>query len=718
MSNKNEKKSKGFLVDLSISIFLGFTAFVLISGGGFILNPKYLNWILANGGDPAQHWIGWQFFRTSPFFQFPLGANFNYGQNLSSSIIFTDSIPIFAFIFKPFSQILPFNFQYFGIWILFCFVMQAFFAIKLLALCTQDRLSQFLGACFFLISPPLLYRLNGHEALFGQWLVLAALWLYFSKTSKFIAWLLLLIFAALTHPYLLAMVYCIWIAFLFKTLLINPLINKKLLAVFFITSLILFFVLFSSGYFLLGGVGYLEYGFNRMNLISLIDPYVAWSKIFPDQKIPQGDLEGFGFLGGGIIALAVIAIILLIYFPFKFSQYLKLIMPLICTCILLYVYALSDRVAFNKIELFAYDWPPLLERIKLTFRVTGRFFWPLFYLIYLGIFYLIFTRVKVEIARALIAFFLIFQIFDSKGAMNQLAEKWNGAPTYISPLRSHLWNELAKTYDQIIYVLPSNSPKNWLPLTLYAVSNNLKINIGSFSRVNSEKLNSTRVNVISDLSDSKFDDKTLYIFNDESLWKMAAFKKGINAILGSLDGFKVLIPNIKPCNKCNFSEIISVDPLSDVPFLDASEILFSTDGNGSKFLLQGWFPQEKWGVSSNGKNASILFKINPSLGDDITLLLGAKGFVSHKNQSQKVQVLVNNQNLGEFNFKYNVSEKQKLTLKISKKIISDFNNALLLEFIIDNPKSSLELGLNGDDRKMGLGLESIFLLNYSIAKGK
>lgn len=52
-------------------------------------------------GDPATHWLGWQFFRNSPLLQWPLGANPDYGMEIGSSIIFSDSIPLLAFIFKP-----------------------------------------------------------------------------------------------------------------------------------------------------------------------------------------------------------------------------------------------------------------------------------------------------------------------------------------------------------------------------------------------------------------------------------------------------------------------------------------------------------------------------------------------------------------------------------------------------------------------------------------
>ena len=58
------------------------------------------------------------YFKETPFFQFPLLANYSYGlENWSGTLIHTDSLPLMALIFRPFSAFLPNLFQYFGIWI-------------------------------------------------------------------------------------------------------------------------------------------------------------------------------------------------------------------------------------------------------------------------------------------------------------------------------------------------------------------------------------------------------------------------------------------------------------------------------------------------------------------------------------------------------------------------------------------------------------------------
>lgn len=87
---------------------IGALAFFLLTGGS-ILIPTNTQWLM--GGDPASHWMGWQFFRYTPWLQWPIGANANYGMEIGSSVVFSDSVPIVAFLLKPFSSVLPAQFQ-------------------------------------------------------------------------------------------------------------------------------------------------------------------------------------------------------------------------------------------------------------------------------------------------------------------------------------------------------------------------------------------------------------------------------------------------------------------------------------------------------------------------------------------------------------------------------------------------------------------------------
>ncbi|NDE62643.1 MAG: hypothetical protein EB038_10745, partial [Cyclobacteriaceae bacterium] len=141
-----------------IPLLLGTCAYFLVIGPK-ALDPNNIAWLQA--GDPAQHYLGWTFFRYSPW-ALPLGLNPNYGLDISSSIVYSDSIPLLAIFFKLFSPWLPETFQYFGLWYLLCFILQAYFAYQLLRLITPNKAISTLGVIYFIFSPIMLWRLGVH----------------------------------------------------------------------------------------------------------------------------------------------------------------------------------------------------------------------------------------------------------------------------------------------------------------------------------------------------------------------------------------------------------------------------------------------------------------------------------------------------------------------------------------------------------------------------
>ena len=86
---------------------------------------------LHNLTDSSLPQMSWHFFKND-IWRFPLGANPNYGDELGSSIVFSDSIPILALFFKLFKSFIPASSQYISFWYLICFYFQLFFSFKIL----------------------------------------------------------------------------------------------------------------------------------------------------------------------------------------------------------------------------------------------------------------------------------------------------------------------------------------------------------------------------------------------------------------------------------------------------------------------------------------------------------------------------------------------------------------------------------------------------------
>ena len=93
------------------------------------------SWLI--NGDLAQYQLGWKFYRED-IWRFPLGLNPNYGISNSSSIVYSDSIPLFAIFFKIFKRFLAEDFQYFSFWIFICIYLQALLSLKIIYYFTKN----------------------------------------------------------------------------------------------------------------------------------------------------------------------------------------------------------------------------------------------------------------------------------------------------------------------------------------------------------------------------------------------------------------------------------------------------------------------------------------------------------------------------------------------------------------------------------------------------
>ena len=100
---------------LTVALFsgvIGACIFILIYGMQ-VLDVTYVDWIRNTAGDFAQSYYGWSFYRASAW-HFPPGLMDSVAYPGLTSIIYIDSVPLFNFIFKVMSPLLPDTFQFFG----------------------------------------------------------------------------------------------------------------------------------------------------------------------------------------------------------------------------------------------------------------------------------------------------------------------------------------------------------------------------------------------------------------------------------------------------------------------------------------------------------------------------------------------------------------------------------------------------------------------------
>ena len=584
---------------LSYSLVVGTAVFIYVTGGA-IINPTNRDWLMF--GDAAQHYLGWEFFRHTPLLQWPIGANYPLGMELSSSIVFTDSIPIAAYIAKLFNPILPATFQYLGIWIWLCFVLQAFFAQRFLKFFLSNKAHVYLGACFVVLSPPLIYRLvhagYGHIALASHWLILASFCLYLRPGRNDLRWSVLIALCWLIQAYFAPMVAAIWLASLVKRLFMDDerlsLLNST--GVVAITS---FIVMWASGYFMIGS-NFNPEGWNyvfRWQPLSLVDSgtdgSTGWSHLLGDRAQLDGETEAFSFLGTGVLFLMAISLaraalqnrktkvlvaigtlgsltllfvsisrsmplsrvlsmsallVVVVFFSATLLNLSRLsnsshtYVPLIIAVCMLAIYSMTNRVGFAQQTFFEYPLFPPLRQFTETFRTHGRSIWPLYYLaIFAAVVVFVKSSSKKYTGLLLLALFC-FQVIDSSSAVSLARHRFD-SPQWVSPMKDPRWEMFAKKYKHLVVVPPLNDDQEerWIVIDDFANRYRLGTNSGSFSRFDLNVYTKSNQDRVAELVSEQPNKDTLYIVDDLSVWE--TINQG--ELMGSsfvIDNFRVVAP--------------------------------------------------------------------------------------------------------------------------------------------------------------------------------
>jgi Family of unknown function (DUF6311) len=698
------KKYSQFL----IPIFLGIAAFILVTGGK-ILWPSNINWLKE---DAIEALCAWEFFRYTPVFQNPLGANYPYGMGIGGSIIYQDPLFILTFPFKLFSSLLPTPFQYLGIWTFLCFILQALFSWKLLEKITDNQWVKFLGSIFFVLSPAFLSRYISGTFFLGQWLILAAIWLYLSLCFRSYAWCILLCISSLVHAYILFMLMGLWAADLLKRIILSELTYQKLIKHIFLTVLILLIVMWQAGYFMLHS-GYVAPGFGlyRMNLLSFIDPFVSeWSRILVAHSHTAGDYEGFSYLGLGIIILGIVG--LAGFLNLKKKRQIKIIFfnikkiaPLFGISFLLMVFALSNNIVLGRYELFQYKLPEIVG----IFRASGRMALPLYYLIYLGVFYLIVRCYKKSTSILLIFICLALQITDSFKEFNKIRNLIK-TQVYNSPLKASVWPKAAKKYKKIFYTLPALDPDkwDWRALARYAAFNRLSINAGYFARQNVELFNKKKVALINKLIHGELDKDAFYIVKDKNMLRFIVnAKMNLSYKICKADGYFLVLPNwTENLNKTEQYELENYQGY----ILDTHIFLRKMDENSKNnvMLVKGWSAPEENGTWTDGDSLMVL-QLDKKTDSDLSLTIEGSPYINVEHPTLEVDIVVNHKNIEHVTYNIDDSPSNKQVI-IPKSILND-NNVLSIEFKFKNAVSPKQLKLSSDNRKLGL-----FILSLNLTK--
>lgn len=691
-----------------ISLLLGVLAFWAIVGP-LALIPTNIAWL--QHGDPSTHYLGWSFFRRSDW-SFPIGLNPAYGLEISNAIIFSDSNPLLALFFKPFSLLLSNPFQYFGIWLLACYTLQSFFSWKLVGLITNSVAIRVLGTGIFLFSPPMMMRLHEHLSLVGHFFVIAALYLTFHPRLKRrqLTWGTLLLVVSLVHAYLLAMVALIWLADLAqKTIETTSSLRKAVLELVTL-FLLIGIICWQAGYFSVGkGVSLRGFGYYGMNVLSVFNAG-GWSYVLPDFQGVQGKHhEGFNFLGLGVIFLIVYNVPFVLKNCTSLAEKVLKFPVLLLALVAFTVFSVSNQVSIGPLG-FEFPIPDLVLKVANIFRASARMFWPVFYSI---IFLVILLTIRGQSKRNAIWLLwvaLIVQIADTSAVWVNIRNKMmvTSNSAWTTSLNDLFWEEAANKYKKVRWVLPNNHPPNWSVLATYAQKHGLATDAVYLARVGTNALKQAREKALDAVETGNYEVDSLYVLDDSLALKALLHITNDTDLFLRVDGLNVLAPEWKKTE--NFLAVANEIKITDLaPVIKVGErILMNKSGSGVIYLTDGWSSPEKWGTWLTGQTAEILLPVSGKLR---SVLVEVNSLVTPTYPNENVVIHVNDVLSFEGNLTDFSNNHIQIDIPAAMQKTMAGTNLVRIHFQCTNGISLKGAGFkdNADSRKLSFGLKAITL---------
>ncbi len=416
---------------------IGILLFLFLYGFS-TLDVTNVEWLLGKY-DLTQHYLGWCFYRNSDWL-FPIGLANTLSYPLTSSVIYTDSIPFFAVFFKIIRGILPETFQYIGWFQFLAYFLQGGISALLVHRLTGNAIYGALSSLFFLLFPAFFVRISvfNHTALSAHFLILLSLLVLLTHRGiehigrGILIWGAILCLSVGIHFYFMPMVGCCLLFYAIKVKLTThrwrPAIltlATPLLAAFIMVWLLggLSSNVTSANHSSIGTLWFIQNASANLNTFinsqGLIHPSPL---IHPTMKVNTVmALEGFCYLGAGILMGLILIVFLYlinknIHAPIKkLSLLLKRYNVIITLSIfsIFFLIAILPTVCWNDKILFSIPlWQPI-EKIWLIFRATGRFIWMPAYILLLILTIGVWRCCKKrELSYCILSLLLVLQIVD------------------------------------------------------------------------------------------------------------------------------------------------------------------------------------------------------------------------------------------------------------------------------------------------------------------
>ena len=665
------------------------------------------DWLFTSSSDLSNAQLSWKFF-ADDIWRFPLGKNPKYGLEVSNSIVFTDTVPLFALLFKLVKIFIFNDIQYFSFWIFLNFFLQLLFGYKIILKATKNSYFSFISSFLFLLCPFMLFRLSHHLSLGAHWLILFSLYiLYFADESKKkLYWYVVIFLSISIHLYFTLMIFIIYATYSLE----KGIKNKNL-----ISEVIGLIIKILSSLFLMYLIGYFEssvinkvstgYGIKKLDLLGFFDPQPdgvskTWSIFF--SNLDDTNLEGFNYLGVGLILLILLSFSIffkksifknLSNHQYNYFRIRNLYLPI------LLLWSITTNVSFMGKEILSFDLPKYFFGAISIFSATGRLVWPVIYFAIIFSIIFIYKNFSNKNSVFLVLLIIIIQTADVTKGINENSFRKKDT---LEKNYDEIWKFIEKNYSKIRTTYHFN---NWGPIykkfskilvSLKDLETDIILNAG----MDREKSAQLRYDLINKVLSKSMPKDTAYIIDNLghlNQLKLAFANENYGFFLR--DEFMIMLPEQK--NKMNRNDVRFFESIKP------SKVILNEENNLSfknKFLGFGWSHNfSDLGVWSDGENSFLLMLLPDTYKNNLIIEINYDLYLANNNDNFALKIFSNGILQKDINFHKN-KEMKKIFFNLDK---SDLNsNILQLHFKFTGVVSPLEKFQSPDARKLGILLKS------------
>jgi len=365
--------------------------------------------------------------------------------------------------------------------------------------------------------------------------------------------------------------------------------------------------------------------------------------------------------------------------------------------------ALTNSINFGNIELVNFELPVFMYAPLSIVRASGRFIWPIYYLI---IIFSLISFYKLKIKFRYLMLILLIQLIDlSPGIENNF--DYNRSTKKNKKIDNVILQEISKEYNTIISTYPSDSSGVFSLVSSLLIDNKFeKTNVFRLGRYNRQELSKERNKIYLELNENELDKRAIYVVeNIDHLRHLNFLYKDTNHGFFDVNNVWLILPNkkskmldidLKKLSSIDYRKIRANQKI-DISIKDIRGIL----GLGWSHASYGKNISNK-GVWTEGNKSTLIFEVNENDQFNYFSITVGKVLVE-KNKALQVDVYLNKEYIKSLSLKN--FEDQKILIDYSQKgLIKGIN---LIDFEIKNPITPISKLESVDGRLLGFLIKDI-----------